>query len=125
MSDIAAPGSRSWGATTASYAASDPPDVRRMLQLALAAVWLLDAVLQYQSFMFSRAFGQMLAATAPGNPGVIARPITWNASLIDHHLVPVNVTFATIQLLIAIGIAWRPTVRAALAASVVWALGVW
>ena len=53
----------------------------------LAGVWLLDAVLQYQSVMFTRAFGQMLAATAPGNPGVIARPITWDATLIEHHAV--------------------------------------
>jgi hypothetical protein len=33
--------------------------------------------------------------------------------------------FATIQLLLALGIAWRPTVRVALGASIVWALGVW
>ena len=49
------------------------PDARRMLQLALAGVWLLDGVLQYQSFMFTKAFGQMLAALSParstGTPG--------------------------------------------------------
>ncbi len=127
MSDITATGSRpSWGAWAAGSATvGSPPDVRRMLQLALAAIWLLDAVLQYQSFMFTKAFGQMLAATAPGNPGVIARPITWDASLIEHHLVVLNALFATIQLAIALGIAWRPTIRLALGASVIWALGVW
>ncbi len=36
-----------------------------------------------------------------------------------------NAAFATLQLLLALGIAWRPTVRAALAASVAWALAVW
>jgi hypothetical protein len=36
-----------------------------------------------------------------------------------------NAAFATIQLLIALGIAWRPTVKAALAASIAWSLGVW
>jgi hypothetical protein len=102
-----------------------PPDARRALQLALAAVWLLDAVLQYQSFMFSKAFGRMLAATAPGNPGIVAHSITWNANLIEHHGVALNTIFATIQLLLAIGIACRPTVRIALASSIVWALGVW
>ena len=30
-----------------------PPDGRRMLQLALAAVWLLDGVLQLQPFFFT------------------------------------------------------------------------
>ena len=37
----------------------------------------------------------------------------------------INTAFATIQLLLALGIAWRPTVRVALGASIVWALGVW
>jgi hypothetical protein len=106
-------------------ATSAAPDIRRMLQLALAGVWLLDGVLQYQSPMFTKAFGQMLAATAPGNPGVIASPINWDARLIEHHAVALNAIFATIQLLLGLGIACRPTVRAALGASVAWALAVW
>jgi hypothetical protein len=101
------------------------PDSRRVLQLALGGLWLLDAVLQYQSAMFSRAFPQMLASAARGNPAVIADPITWSARLIDHHLVAMNAIFATIQLLIGLGIAWRPTVRLALGASILWALAVW
>ena len=100
-------------------------DARRALQLGLAAVWLLDGVLQYQSFMYTKAFGQMLAATAPGNPSVIARPISWDATLVEHHLVLLNTIFATIQLLLGLGIAFRPTVRIALAASIAWAIGVW
>jgi hypothetical protein len=101
------------------------PDARRVLQLCLAVVWLLDAILQYQSFMFTKAFGQMLAATAAGNPGVIGRPITWSAGIIEHHPVPANAAFATIQLALALGIAWRPTVKIALGASVAWAVAVW
>ena len=58
-----------------------------MLQLVLAAIWLLDGVLQYQSFMFTKAFGQMIGGTSSGNPGVVARPINWNATLVEHHLV--------------------------------------
>jgi hypothetical protein len=100
-------------------------DARRALQLGLAAIWLLDGVLQYQSFMYTKAFGQMLAATAPGNPSVIARPIVWDATLVEHHLVLLNTIFATIQLLLGLGIAFRPTVRIALAASIAWAIGVW
>lgn len=49
----------------------EAPDRRRALQLALAALWLLDAVPQYQSFMFSEGFPRMLAATAAGNPGAM------------------------------------------------------
>jgi hypothetical protein len=52
---------------------------------ALAALWLLDAVLQYQTFMFSQGFPRMLAATATGNPGLVAGPVTWSARLIGTH----------------------------------------
>ena len=100
-------------------------DFRRVLQLVLAGIWLVDAMLQYQSFMFTKAFGQMLAESADGNPAVIARPITWDATLVEHHLVLLNTVFATIQLLLGLGIAFRPTVRVALAASIAWSLGVW
>jgi len=128
MSDIAVAGGQAARRGSLGSAAEgiwQPPGTRRVLQLALAAIWLLDAVLQYQSFMFSKGFSQMLAATAPGNPTVIASPITWDARLIAHNSVALNTIFATIQLLLALGIAWRPTVRVALAASVAWALGVW
>jgi hypothetical protein len=106
-------------------AAAAAPGARRMLQLGLAAIWLLDGVLQYQSFMFTKAFGQMIGSTSSGNPGVVAHPIDWNANLVEHHMVLLNTIFATIQLLIGLGIAWRPMVRLALAASIVWSLGVW
>jgi hypothetical protein len=99
-------------------------DARRALQLGLAGIWLLDGVLQYQPFMYTKAFGQMLAGTAAGNPSVIARPITWQAGLVGHHLVLLNTIFATIQLLLGLGIAIRPTARLALAGSVAWSMGV-
>jgi len=62
--------------------ASPGTDARRVLQLVLAAIWLLDGLLQYQSFMYTGAFGQMLGGTAAGNPGVVADPISWNAALV-------------------------------------------
>jgi hypothetical protein len=126
MSEMAAAGARpAWRGRpgAGAEAASGAPDARRLLQLALAGIWLLDALLQYQSFMFSHAFSQMIGGTASGNPGVVASPITWNATLVAHHAVLLNSIFATIQLLLAIGIAWRPTVRLALAASIAWAFG--
>jgi hypothetical protein len=104
---------------------SPDTDARRVLQLFLAATWLLDGMLQYQSFMYTNAFGQMLGGTAAGNSGFIARSISWNAALVAHHLVLLNTVFATIQLLLGLGIAYRPTVRLALAASIAWSLAVW
>jgi len=100
-------------------------DARRKLQLALSVIWLLDGVLQYQPFMFSKAFPQMLAGTAQGNPTFVAHPIAWSSALIVHHLVAVNSVFATVQVALGLGIAFRPAVKAALAASFLWALGVW
>lgn len=110
---------------TGAWAASTPVDFRRALQLGLAGLWLLDAALQYQGVMFSKAFGQMLRGASQGNPGVIAGAINWNAALVMQHAVALNAIFATIQLLIGIGVALRPTLRLALAASIAWALGVW
>jgi len=100
-------------------------DPRRALQLALGALWLLDGMLQFQPSMFGRGFPQMLAGSAQGNPAVVARPITWSAGLIGHHVVALNAIFAAIQLLIGLGIAWRPAVKLALAGSVAWSLAVW
>jgi hypothetical protein len=127
MADLAIGNAGAWrdgGAATAQDTWHSP-DARRVLQLGLAAVWLLDGVLQYQSFMFTKGFGQMLAATAPGNPPIVASPITWDARLIEQHGIALNTIFATIQVLLAIGIAFRPTARIALGASIAWALGVW
>ncbi len=127
MSDTAVGRSRAAARDRLDAADASPAGlgVRRALQLGLAAIWMLDGVLQYQSFMFTKAFGQMLAATSPGNPRIVSSPVNWNATLIEHHVVLLNASFATVQLLLGLGIAYRPTVRLALAASIVWALGVW
>ena len=82
-------------------------------------------MLQFQPAMFGKGFPQMLAGGAPGNPALIARPITWSAAFIGHHVVVLNAIFAAIQLLLGLGIAWRPAVRLALAGSVLWSLAVW
>jgi hypothetical protein len=123
---IAAGGGTLWRSSAAAaderLTAADWP---RRLQLGLAGIWLLDAVLQYQSFMFTKAFAQMLGGTAAGNPAVIADPVNWSARLIGGHVMVINAIFATIQLLLGLGIAWRPTVRIALGASIIWALAVW
>jgi hypothetical protein len=100
-------------------------DYRRFLQLCLAGIWLLDGVLQYQSVMFNRGFGQMLAQSAAGNPAVIADPITWAARIISGHPSGTNAAFASIQVALGLGIAWRRSVRPALAASIVWSVAVW
>jgi hypothetical protein len=119
---VARAAARAGPADQARFAALEP---RRKLQLALALVWLLDGILQFQPGMFSKAFPQMLAHSAQGNPAVLAAPITWSAGLIGHQLTVLNALFATIQVALGLGIACRASVKYALGASVAWSLGVW
>jgi hypothetical protein len=99
---------------------------RRGLQICLGLVWLVDAVLQYQPFMFGPFFVTLgIEPATEGNPALVADSATWASHVMLKHIVLYNSIFATIQLLIAAGILWRRTVRLALAASIVWSLFVW
>ncbi len=98
---------------------------RRALQLCLAGLWLLDGVLQIQAFMFSRGFADSVADAASGNPAAVAAPVSWTSGLISAYGALATVVIAIVVVAIGLGIAWRPTVRLALGASVAWALGVW
>ncbi len=84
MTDIATAGGRTAGRALRHerlrHSVDAPSEARRVLQLALAGIWLLDAALQFQPVLFTKSFGQMLAASASGNLGVIAAPITWDAA---------------------------------------------
>src|SRR5450755_2033303 len=120
MSDTAVGRSRAAARDRLDAAGATPagPDVRRALQLGLAALWLLDGVLQYQSVMFTRAFGQMLAGSGTGNPALVADSVGWAARIIEHNPATTNAAFATIQLALGLGIAWRRTIKLALLASI-------
>ncbi|HEY3869719.1 MAG TPA: hypothetical protein VGM10_15255 [Actinocrinis sp.] len=107
-------------------AAAPARDPHRVLQLALAALWLLDGVLQFQPYMFTKDFAaQTLAGAAAGNPGWLAGTVTWGAGLVQNHPVGADTAFGLVQVALGLGIAWRPTLKPALAASVAWAVGVW
>jgi hypothetical protein len=99
---------------------------RRWIQLGLGVIWLLDAALQYQPYMFTRAFPtQVIEPAGAGSPGFVAHPVMFAGQLMLHNEVAFNALFATIQLAIAVGLLWRPTVRAALVGSIVWGLSIW
>ncbi|MBV9093506.1 MAG: hypothetical protein JO132_06470 [Streptosporangiaceae bacterium] len=100
--------------------------IRRGLQLALGVIWLLDAALQYQPSMFTRAFpAMMLAPSATGEPAFVSGPVLMTSRLIASQVVQMNAVFATIQLALAAGLLCRATVRAALAGTIAWSLSVW
>ena len=110
-------------------AVSQPPrDLQRTFRLVLATVWLLDAVLQLQPFMFTRGasgFSGMLNGLASGNPAFLHGAVTWNASNVYHQPILTDAIFASIQFLIAFGLIYKRTCKPALVLSIVWALGVW
>jgi len=100
-------------------------DISRSLQTALALVWLLDGGLQFQSFMYSKGFISMLTSMAAGQPVWLSSSLTWAAHTAGRDLTVFNTAFALVQVAIGLGLLYRPTVRLALALSVVWALIVW
>jgi len=103
-----------------------PGITRRHVQVALGLLWLLDGVLQAQSFMWTRAFAtQVIAPVGQGQPGFVSGPIHSVSTVIAAHPVVWNLPSVGIQLLIGIGLLVRRTARPALAVSIVWALAVW
>lgn len=99
---------------------------QRPLTAALGLIWLLDAALQFQPYMFTSAFPhQVLAPAAEGNPGWVHDPVVWASGLMSHHIVLLNAAFALVQFVIAIGLLWPRTAKLALAGSVGWSLLVW
>jgi hypothetical protein len=98
----------------------------RSLQIALGIVWLLDSALQFQPFMFGSGFAnEILKPSAEGNPHLIAQPVLWSAHVVLEHPVLWNTIFALAELLLALGLFWRRSVKIALAGTVVWSLIVW
>jgi hypothetical protein len=106
--------------------ARSPGVTGRHLQVALGLLWLLDAVLQAQPFMFTSGFAtQVIDAAGQGQPGFVSAPVHWVSTVIAAHPAAWNVPFAGIQLLLGVGLLVPRTARLALAASIAWALGVW
>ena len=98
----------------------------RLGQVALGLIWLIDGILQFQPYMFGKAFiTGVILPSAAGQPGIIASPITWIANLIEPHVAVFNAFAATLQVLIGVGLLCRRTVKPVLLASFVWALSIW
>lgn len=113
-------GLRAWAADLQSAG------MGRKLQIGLGLVWLLDAALQFQPFMFGPGFvTKIIEPTAVGSPPLIANSVMSAGQLVRHNAVLFNATFATIQLALGLGLIWRRTARAALAGTIGWGLAVW
>jgi hypothetical protein len=109
-----------------AFALRDVRLTRRGLQIALGLFWLLDGGLQLQPFMLRTSFAtQVIAPAGNGQPSFVAGPVHWAATIIAAHPVAWDIPFATIQLLIGLGLLVPRTARLAIAVSVPWAIGVW
>lgn len=99
---------------------------RRRLQLGLGSLWLLDGALQCQPIMFTGRFtGQILAPAGVGQPSAIAQSMHAVGTLVSAHPGVSNGAFALLQILLGLVLLTRRFTRAALVASIAWALSVW
>jgi hypothetical protein len=99
---------------------------QRRLQVVLGLIWLLDAGLQFQPYMFSREFvANLLAMNDMFQPHVIAVTIEKITELLVPHAAAWNTLFATTQLAVGVGLLFRRSVKPALLLSFAWVLGVW
>jgi hypothetical protein len=110
------------GVWVGHYFASDS---RRAFQSVLGLIWLVDGALQFQPFMYSNGFAEMLKGVAAGQPQWLASIVDWGADIAQLNLTVFNTLFALIQVAIGVGLLYRRTVKPALALSFAWALVVW
>lgn len=98
----------------------------RRLQVGLGLLWLLDAALQCQPFMFTGGFAdEVLRASGDGQPAVVAAPAHAVAALVAHAPALFNSGFAAVQLMLGVALLIPRTVRVGLAGSVVWGVSIW
>ncbi|HTU85035.1 MAG TPA: hypothetical protein VMF57_05640 [Solirubrobacteraceae bacterium] len=105
-----------------AYFVSDAP---RTVQTVLGLIWLLDGGLQFQSFMYGKGFVAMLTSMVAGQPGWVHDSVLWGAQTMQHNQVFWNTLFALTQVVIGLGLLYRPTVKPALVLSFFWAPIVW
>ena len=99
---------------------------RRVLQLGLGGLWLLDGALQLQPFMFGQGFADdVIARAADGQPHVLAVAVNFASTVIGAHPVVWNAIFATTQIALGVALLVPATVRVGLLGTIGWSMGVW
>jgi hypothetical protein len=103
-----------------------PGTTRRGVQVTLGVLWLMDATLQLQPYMFTTAFArQVLAPAGQDQPGWVAGPVDFFAHLIAAHPASLNTAFVLIQLALGIGFLVPRLVRPAILGSLAWSAALW
>ncbi|MGA8015389.1 MAG: hypothetical protein WCB85_05680 [Candidatus Dormiibacterota bacterium] len=106
--------------------------LKRRMAWAVAVMWLLDAALQAQPGMFTLDFiSDIMKPSAANSPGVLGDLANWVLGIVTPHIAEWNWFFLIIQFVIAfsllagLGLQRERLVRAGLALSIAWGLGVW
>jgi len=103
-----------------------PQVTRRDLQVTLGVLWLVDAALQVQPFMFTSGFArEVLAPSGQEQPAWVGAPIGVVTRLIAGHPAPLNAGFALVQLALGVGFLLPRLVRPAIVGTVAWSAGIW
>ena len=99
---------------------------RRHLQFSLAALWLFDGVLQCQPTFFSHNLVRVILPSAGrGQPAALAAPLHLFATLVSAHPALTNLGIVIVQIVLGLGLLTKRFTRAALAASIGWAVTIW
>jgi hypothetical protein len=101
-------------------------DVARIGQIVLGFLWMVDGALQFQPYMFGRTFvtGVLLPASH-GQPGIVGGPMVWLANVVEPNVAVFNVGAATVEVLIGLGLLYRPAIKLSLLISFIWAGVIW
>ena len=103
-----------------------PQFTRRHLQVTLGVLWVVDALLQLQPFMFTSGFArEVLAPSGQQQPSWVAGPSAFVARFVSGHPVPLNAGFALVQLALGVGFLLPRFVRPAIVGAVAWSAGIW
>lgn len=99
---------------------------RRHVRVLVGLFWLIDAGLQLQPHLFSPDWwGNDLAESVMGQPSPVAHSILWATGLLSAHPFLANGLAIAVQATIGLGLVTSRLERAAITASVPWALVVW
>lgn len=110
------------------FSAGHRPPAWHTLRYGLAALWLLDGLLQLQPGMFTMDMvSNIMQPAATGEPVWLYNLITWSIQMVTPHLVAFNWAVVVIQLAIGLMLLVpRPKVVAGgLWLSIVWSAMVW
>lgn len=123
-SDLRPPAERTWMVDEVDARALNL--ARRGVRYALAALWLIAALLQLQPRNFTtELINGTILSNAENQPQPILGSIVGAAHLLAPYPVELNLCIIAVQLTLGLGLLWPRTIKFALGGSVLWGLGIW